>query len=107
MADQVLKNLSGQSRREFIKWSAVLAAALGIERSRYLDVMFDKAGAALAEDAQCSKAMRHVHLLAGNGGLAWFTQVFPIPAVAKAGNAQFSFLGAPNQVTDAPTDFPS
>jgi hypothetical protein len=107
MADQVLKNLTGQSRRDFIKWSTVVAAALGLERSRFLDVMFDKAGAALAEDAQCMKTARHVHCLAGNGGLAWFTQVFPIPAVAKAGNAQFSFLGAPNQVTDAPTDYPS
>jgi hypothetical protein len=107
MADQVLKNLSGQSRRDFIKWSAVVAAALGIERSRYLDVMFDKAGAALAEDAQCAKAARHVHMLAGNGGLAWFTQLFPIVSVARAGNPQFSFLGAPNQITDAPTDYPS
>ena len=32
--------------------------------------------------------MRSVHLVAGNGGLAWFTQLFPHPDVAMNGGRQ-------------------
>ena len=32
MIDERLKNLRGASRRDFIKWSTVMAAALGLER---------------------------------------------------------------------------
>jgi hypothetical protein len=107
MADQNLKTLTGSGRRDFLKWSATVAALLGIERARYLDVIFDRAGAAMADDATCGKTSKSVHLIAGNGGLAWFTQVFPFPAIAKAGNAQFSYYGSPADVKDAATDKPS
>jgi len=107
MADQRLKALSGSNRRDFIKWSATAAAMLGISRSRYLDVMCGTAGSALADDATCGKTARSVHLVAGNGGLAWFTQLFPYMQVAKQGGGQLSFYGSPADVKAAPTDFPS
>jgi hypothetical protein len=53
-ADPRLSNLRGSGRRDFIKWSATVSALLGIERARFLDVLFDKAGGALADTAACA-----------------------------------------------------
>jgi hypothetical protein len=36
-------------------------------------------------------AQRTVHIVAGNGGLAWFTLVWPLPAVITANNASYSY----------------
>ncbi len=95
MADQRLKDLRGKSRRDFLRWSATLAAVLGLERSRFLDVLSDTAGVAIADQAACATTMRSVHLVAGNGGLAWFTQLFPQVDVAMNGgqNSAFYALG--------------
>src|SRR5271156_5374261 len=91
MADPRLKNLSGPGRRAFIKWSTAVAAALGLERSRYLDVLGDKAGVAMADGAACSSTAKSVHLIGDNGGLAWFTQLFPYPEIAQANNPAFAY----------------
>lgn len=91
MADQRLKDLRGNSRRDFLRWSATVAAVLGLERSRFLNVMTDTAGVALADQAACPTTMRSVHLVAGNGGLAWFTQLFPQTDVAMNGKAGAAF----------------
>jgi hypothetical protein len=91
MADQRLKELRGKSRRDFLRWSATLAAVLGLERSRYLNVLSDSAGVALADQAACPTTMRSVHLVAGNGGLAWFTQLFPQVDVAMNGGSNSAF----------------
>jgi hypothetical protein len=107
MVDSRLKELTGTRRREFLKWSATVAALLGLERSRFLDVLASSSGSAMADDGACGKTSKSVHLVAGNGGLAWFTQLFPYIAVAKAGGNQVSFYGSPADVKDAPTDMPS
>ena len=85
MLDPRLSQLSGPRRREFLKWSATVAALLGLERSRFLDVLSSTSGSAMADEGACSKTSKSVHLVAGNGGLAWFTQLFPYVNVAKAG----------------------
>jgi hypothetical protein len=36
-------------------------------------------------------AQRVVHIVAGNGGLAWFTLVWPLPAVITANNSSYSY----------------
>jgi hypothetical protein len=36
-------------------------------------------------------AQRTVHIVAGNGGLAWFTLVWPVPAVITANNPSYSY----------------
>ncbi len=36
-------------------------------------------------------AQRTVHIVAGNGGLAWFTLVWPVPAVITANNVAYSY----------------
>ena len=106
-ADDRLKNLRGAGRRDFIKWSATAAALLGLERARFLDVLFDQGGAALADNAACATVAKSVHLIANNGGLAWFTQLFPYPSIAKgSGNGVAAFYAGPG-VTAAPTDAPA
>jgi len=107
MVDPRLKELTGTRRREFLKWSATVAALLGLERSRFLDVLSSTSGSAMADEGACGKTSKSVHLIAGNGGLAWFTQLFPHPAVAKSGNNQVSYYGSAADVKDAPTDMPS
>jgi hypothetical protein len=107
MSDPRLKNLTGTGRRDFLKWSATVAALLGIERSRYLDVVFDRAGSALADEATCGKTSKSVHLIAGNGGLAWFTQLFPYMEIAKTASNTLSYYGTPADVKAAATDMPS
>jgi hypothetical protein len=91
MADQRLKDLRGRSRRDFLRWSATVAAVLGLERSRFLNVLGDSGGVALADQAACPTTMRSIHLVAGNGGLAWFTQLFPQTDVAMNGGANSAF----------------
>ncbi|HEY6461364.1 MAG TPA: hypothetical protein VIY73_14460 [Polyangiaceae bacterium] len=91
MADQRLKDLRGPGRRQFIKWSTAVAAAMGVERARYLDFLGDRAGVAMADTTACASTAKSVHLIGDNGGLAWFTQLFPYPDVAHAQNASFAY----------------
>ena len=101
MSDQRLKDLRGNSRRDFLRWSATVAAVLGLERARFLNVVSDTAGVAMADQAACPTTMRSVHLVAGNGGLAWFTQLFPQVDVAMNGgtNSAFYALGKAKAAT--------
>src|SRR5262245_33460916 len=71
MVIERLKNLEGNSRRNFLRFTAAVGAVLALDRSRVLDVISDTGGTALAEEA-CSPNCRSVHLVAGNGGFAWF-----------------------------------
>src|SRR6476659_3790761 len=91
MADDRLKNLRGSSRRNFLKWSASAAAVLGLERARFLDALSGSAGVAMADQAACGSTMRSVHLVAGNGGLAWFQLIWPHTQIAQSTNANFAF----------------
>ena len=84
--DQRLKELRGTGRRDFLRWSATVAAVLGLERSRFLNVLGDSAGVAMADQAACPTTNRSVHLVAGNGGFAWFQLLFPHVAVALKGD---------------------
>ncbi len=90
MVDDRLKELRGTSRRDFLRWSATVAACLGVERARFLNVLNDTAGTAAADTAQCNTTFRHIHVVDGNGGLSNWTLAFPIPAVVKGNNGQAS-----------------
>jgi hypothetical protein len=90
MVDQRLKELRGASRRDFLRWSATVAACLGLERARFLNVLGDTAGSAAADTAQCNTTNRHIHVVDGQGGLSNWTLAFPIPAVVKGADPQFS-----------------
>jgi hypothetical protein len=86
------------TRRALIKWTVAAGAALGVSRSKVFDILEGTAGRGVAYAASTNPTMRSVHLVAGNGGLAWFTQFWPQVDVAMAGNANFSW-NYPGQTT--------
>lgn len=86
------------SRRAFIKWTVAAGAALGVSRSRVFEIIEKTAGKGVAHAASANPTHRSIHFVAGNAGLAWFTQLIPIPAVAAANNPSFSYH-APGQAT--------
>lgn len=90
MVDQRLKDLRGTNRRDFLRWSATVAACLGLERSRFLNVLSDTAGTAAADSAACASVARFIGIVDGNGGLSNWTQIFPLTKVIGGTNAQFS-----------------
>jgi hypothetical protein len=91
MADDRLKNLRGSSRRNFLKWSAAAASVLGLDRARFLDALSGSAGVAMADQAACSSTMRSIHIVAGNGGFAWFQLLWPHVGVAQGTSPSLAF----------------
>ena len=91
MIDERLKDLRGASRREFIKWSGVLAAVIGLERSRYLDVLGDTGGSALADAAGQRATAFSIFWVEGNGGLSNLQLLFPQTRVATGTNPAYPF----------------
>jgi hypothetical protein len=75
------------SRRALIKWSVAAGAALGVSRSKIFDILEGVGGRGLAEAAAANPTTRSVHIVAGNGGLAWFTLLWPQKDVAAGANA--------------------
>jgi hypothetical protein len=106
MVDQRLKNLEGKSRRHFLRWMTTAGAVLALDRAKVLDVISDSAGSAMA-DASCGTTNRSIHLVAGDGGFAWFQLLWPHVEIATANNDNFAFH-APGQAvkaTDTDKDF--
>lgn len=106
MADDRLKNLRGNSRRNFLKFASAVGAAVALDRSEVLNVIADSGGHALADAAGCSETNRSISLVAGQGGFAWFQLLFPHIEVAKANNNNFAFHAFGNTVDAQDTDKP-
>ena len=100
MVDQRLKNLEGNSRRRFLRWTAAAGAVLALDRAKVLDVVADTAGVAMADEGACAATNRSVHIIAGDGGFAWFQLLWPHTEVASANSNTFAFH-APGQATAA------
>lgn len=79
------------TRRALIKWSVAAGAALGVSRSKVFDILEGTAGKGLAFAAADNAVTRSVHIVAGNGGLAWFGLLWPQVDIAMAGNANFAW----------------
>ncbi len=79
------------TRRALIKWTVAAGAALGVSRSKVFDILEGTAGKGVAYAASTNATMRSVHIVAGNGGLAWFTQLWPQVDVAMAANPNFAW----------------
>src|SRR5260221_1857710 len=75
------------SRRKLTQWSLATGAALGLSRTRVAEVLERTCGVRTAEAATAVTTKRSVHIRAGNGGLAWFTQMWPHPQIAPASTA--------------------
>jgi hypothetical protein len=106
LADLRLKHLRGPGRRQFLRWSGTLAAVLGLERARFLDALSGVGGTALADSAACASTNRSVHFVAGNGGLAHFTLIWPHVAQATVNDARYSFQAPGSGKMAAGTDRP-
>jgi hypothetical protein len=79
------------TRRALMKWSLAAGAALGVSRGKVIEILEKTAGKSLAFAAAELPTCRSMHIFAGNGGLAWFTQLWPHPDIAISGNANLSY----------------
>ena len=93
-------------RRDLIKWSLFAGAALGLARWKVYEVLESTVGTAVAADAACHPTNRSVHIVAGNGGFAWFQLLWPHNDIAAAGNPDFAFHAPGEQIMAAGTDRP-
>lgn len=88
------------TRRALIKWSLAAGAALGVSRSKIYEVLERTGGKGVAFAASTQLINRTFDIDAGNGGVAWFTQLWPFPAVAAAAAATNKLAwGFPGQQT--------
>jgi hypothetical protein len=72
------------TRRALIKWSVAAGAALGVSRAKIFDILEKSGGKDLAFAAAENATTRSVHIVAGNGGLAWFQLFWPQNDIAAA-----------------------
>jgi len=79
------------TRRALIKWTVAAGAALGVSRSKVFEILERTAGKGVAFAAAENITARSVHIMAGNGGLAWFQLFWPHVDVAEARNATFAW----------------
>lgn len=86
------------TRRALIKWSVAAGAALGVSRSNIFEILGKTAGKGVAFAAADNPVTRSVHIVAGNGGLAWFQLLWPQTEVAEAGSNTFAWH-RPGQAT--------
>lgn len=79
------------SRRALIKWSVAAGAALGVSTNKVFEILERTAGKGVAFAASDNPTTRSVHIMAGNGGLAWFQLMWPHVDVAEARNGGFAW----------------
>src|SRR5579859_624474 len=94
------------TRRALIKWSVAAGAALGVSRAKVFDILERAAGKSTAFAAADSITTRSVHIVAGNGGLAWFQLFWPQNDVAAAANPSFAWHKPGQSMLVAGTDRP-
>ena len=101
--------LSGANRRDFIKYSVAVGALLGLDRWKVFEATEATAGVALANEMACATTNRSVHIIAGDGGFAWFNLLWPHYDVAQAANPAFAYhapgMGALASGSDKPLFF--
>ncbi len=106
MVDPRLKDLRGPGRRAFLRWSTAVAACLGLERARFLNVLGDTAGTAAADTAACRATNLLISIVDGNGGLSNWTQIFPfMKAIGGAGGFAHYAVGKGVAATGYDTPF--
>ena len=72
------------TRRALIQWGVAASAALGVSKTRLADIFERTAGKHVAEAATALPTKRSVHIRAGNGGIAWYTLLWPHNDIAAA-----------------------
>ena len=101
-----MRDLRGDSRRTFLKLVGAAGAAFALERSKVLNYLLDEGGTALA-DTGCGATNRSVHVIGGNGSVAWFQLLWPHIEVAQSNNAAFAYhsFDVPGTLFDRPEHF--
>lgn len=92
-------DIPDHARRDFIKWTIGLGAALGLRPWKVFEVNESVVGPAVAQQASCSAVNRFVGNIMGNGGLAWMTQLWPFVEQSTTAGASFYMTG---KATDQP-----
>jgi hypothetical protein len=82
-------DLPDSARRDFIKWTIGLGAALGLRPWKVFEIQESLVGQAVADSASCASVNRFVGFVCGNGGHAWNTQLWPHPGQASIASAAF------------------
>src|SRR3954470_685956 len=91
MTNPRVKDLRGASRRNFIRLVGAAGAAFALERSKVLNYLLDEGGSAMADTGACATTNRSVHIIGGNGSVAWFQLLWPHLEVADMANAAKGF----------------
>src|SRR4029078_2105333 len=86
-------DIPDHARRDFIKWTIGLGAALGLRPWKVFEVNESVVGPAVAQQASCSWVNRFGGNIMGNGGLAWMTQLWPFVEQSTTGGASFYMTG--------------
>ncbi len=79
------------SRRALIKWSVAAGAALGVSKAGIFEILEKTAGKGVAFAASEMATCRSMHIIAGNGGFAWFQLLWPHTDIALAANPNLPF----------------
>lgn len=95
-------DIPDHARRDFIKWTVGLGAALGLRPWKIFEISESIVGPAVAQQASCSPVNRFVGNVMGNGGLAWITQLWPFTDQATKGGASAFYMTG--KATDQPVD---
>lgn len=94
------------TRRALIKWSVAAGAALGVSRSKIFEILERTAGRDVAMAAAANPTTRSVHVIAGNGGAAWFQLLWPHNDIAAANNTNFAWHRPGESMLVSGTDKP-
>jgi hypothetical protein len=94
------------SRRTLIRWSIAASVALGVSRSRLLEILERTSGKGVAFAAAESSATRLVVLACGNGGLSHFQLFWPQIDVARAHDPRFAWHRIGDERMVEGTDLP-
>jgi hypothetical protein len=100
-------DIPDHARRDFIKWTAGLGAALGLRPWKVFEVTESVVGPAVAQSASCLPVNRTIHNIMGNGGFAWMTQLWPhLDQATRAGASFYATGQATDQAADGQGDHP-
>jgi hypothetical protein len=80
-------DIPDHARRDFIKWTIGLGAALGLRPWKVFEVQESLVGPAVAASASCASVNRLVGQIWGNGALSWMTLHYPHVGQATLGGA--------------------
>jgi hypothetical protein len=92
--------LTDHERRNFVKWTLGVGAALGLKPWKVFEVNEDILGPAHAQSA-ATVGYKHIHLDFSNGGLSWMTQMFPHTSQANDTGKSFYKTGQALPLADS------